>query len=142
MVKQAMLTLLQHGSKHGWMSLEENKNSRVWFKCNKLKAAIHRSLCLSKATNIQDLTCLYTCGLGAEFSIIVWIVAIKGSFSFIYFKSGGAYSKHQFTAWLDLKDETVIIAPAFLRIDIKVSCKHCTPNRKRSQYGDMLLPSR
>lgn len=31
----------------------------------------------------QDLTCWYSCGLGAEFSIIVWIMKIIGSFSFI-----------------------------------------------------------
>ena len=47
---------------------------------------------------VKDLTCWYSWGLSAEFSIIVWTMVIIGSFSFIYFKSGGAYSKHQFTA--------------------------------------------
>lgn len=74
---------------------------------------------------VQDLTCWYSCGLSAEFSIIVWTMVIIGSFSFIYFKSGGAYSKHQFTAQLDLKDDTVNIA-SNLRLSQQCTGLHFT----------------
>lgn len=110
---KAMLTILQRFRKHGWLvwvSKAKKRNTNVMNKSEEQpKLSLRKIFADDKAISftIQDLTCWYSCGLSAEFSIIVWTMVIKGSFSFIYFKSGGAYSKHQFTAWLDLKDDTV-----------------------------------
>lgn len=109
---KAMLTILQRFVKHGWLVVfQSNKrNTNVMKKSEEQpKLSLRKIFADDKAISftIRDLTCWYSCGLSAEFSIIVWTMVIKGSFSFIYFKSGGAYSKHQFTAWLDLKDDTV-----------------------------------
>lgn len=108
MFSKAMLRILQHLGKHGWSVVSQININKKWNKKNtdvmsksedKPKLSL-RYFADDKAVSftVQDLTCWYSCGLSAEFSIIVWTMVIIGSFSFIYFKSGGAYSKHQFTA--------------------------------------------
>lgn len=108
MFSEAMLRILQHLEKRGWIAFFWIDINKKWSKKNtnvmsnsegKPKLSL-RDFADDKAVSftVQDLTCWYSWGLSAEFSIIVWTMVIIGSFSFIYFKSGGAYSKHQFTA--------------------------------------------
>lgn len=105
---KAMLRIRQHLEKQGWIVFFQIDINEKWSKENtnvmsnsedKPKLSL-RDFADDKAVSftVQDLTCWYSWGLSAEFSIIVWTMLIIGSFSFIYFKSGGAYSKHQFTA--------------------------------------------
>lgn len=109
MFSKAMLRILQHLEKHGWTAFSQVDRNKKWNKKNtnvmsnskdKPKLSLRDFADDKKAVSftVQDLTCWYSWGLSAEFSIIVWTMVIIGSFSFIYFKSGGAYSKHQFTA--------------------------------------------